>query len=184
MKRKRKPGEPTAEMIASIAGVSVQLVYRKLRMGKSAKEIINEAAARQALPDLPVIPINGSAAAAALVPYSISQAKKEAALAKIREYEAGEMVGELISKAEVVMWIRHLYTPLINGLRGLPVEMRDFLGPELAEVLQRRIDGLISTADRYLESCAGPKPLVDGLLDCPGGHKVRWEIIPPPPEAA
>jgi hypothetical protein len=65
MKSKKKRAEPTAEVIAAIAGVSVQLVYRKLRMGKTAKQIIAEACEREQavvgreILGLPTVPVNG-----------------------------------------------------------------------------------------------------------------------------
>jgi hypothetical protein len=62
--------------------------------------------------------------------------------------------------------------------------MCDLLTPEVAELLRRRIEGCIASADRYLVACherAG-QPVSDGALDVGNGYSLRWEIIPPPPE--
>jgi hypothetical protein len=186
--RKGKSDRPTAETIAAIAGVSVQLTYRKLRQGKSPREIIFEAVEREheMLRDLPTTPLNGHAASDGLVSFAEAQRRKEAALATIREHEAGVKTATLMETEQARQWLAHIFVPLVNGMRGVPDEMCDLLGPELTELLRRRIEGCIASADRYLVACyerAG-KPLSDGALDAGGGYRIEWRIIPPPPEAA
>lgn len=182
MKGKSK-SQPSAMQIANIAGCSLTLVHRKLGQGKSPREIIAEAVERErkAVRDLPVVPVNGHAAT---VSFAEAQRRKEHALARIREAEADQRTGALMPQEEARQWILHLFLPLTQSLRALPNELGDLLPPGMEDLLSRRIEGILGAADAYLASCGMAKPLTDGLLDCPGGYRVRWEIIPPPPEAA
>jgi hypothetical protein len=156
-----------------------------VNQGKSARDIIAESVdrERQMLRDLPVVPVNGHAG---LVPFAEAQRRKELALAKLRECEADERVGELMPTAQAKKWILHLFVPLVQSMVALPDELRDLLGVESAELLGRRVHGIIGAADRYVESCfeRTGKPLSDGTLDCGGGYRVEWRIIAPPVEAA
>lgn len=175
--------------IAAVAGVSETLVRKKVNQGKSARDIIADAIdrERQMVRDLPVTPItNGHAGAIGLVPFSVSQARKEAALARIREAEADERAGDLMPTEQAKRWMLHLFVPLVQSISALPDELRDLLGPELSELLRRRVEGVIGAADRYWVSCRdrSGKPLSDGSLDCGNGYRVVWSIIPPPLEAA
>jgi hypothetical protein len=195
--RKRKSSGPTAETIAAIAGVSVQLVYRKLRMGKSAREIISEAvlqAEKAALKNavVNVTELSGSDNArplshgtnghAASVPFSEAQRRKELALAGLREAELAEKTRELMLVEEARKWLTHVFLPLVQSFRALPAELRDLLGPGIEELLRRKVEGIIRSADSYLASCfqRGGKPMSDGALDCGDGWRVEWKIIPPP----
>lgn len=88
---------------------------------------------RKIVRDLPVTPVkpvtNGHAAAAGLVSFSEAQRRKELALARIRESEADQATGELIPTARVIQWLRHIYVPFVGGMRGIPDELHDMLGP-------------------------------------------------------
>ena len=141
--RKRKPGGPTAESIAAIAGVSVQLVYRKLRMGKSAREIVMEAetqaqhALKHPVVNVAEVGLNGHAGNGALS-FAAAQAAKENALAELRQLEVMERRRELMPVSYVRIW----------GTRFL-VEGRDILlaGPsELADTLAAETDPLKTAA--------------------------------------
>jgi hypothetical protein len=68
--------------------------------------------------------------------------------------------------------------------------MSDLLPPGTKELLVRRVEGCIASADQYLVAIherAG-KPLSDGVLDVGDSYRIAWTIIPPPveppPEAA
>jgi hypothetical protein len=190
MGKKSKPRRagPSAMQIANIAGVSLTLVHRKLAQGKTPRQIIFEAVAREheMVQDLPTVPVNGHAAADGLVSFAEAQRRKEHALARIREAEADERTGELMPTEQARSWLAHIFVPLVNGMRGIPEEMRDLLGPEMTELLRRRVESCIACADQYLVACherAG-KPLSDGALDAGNGYRIEWRIIPPPPEAA
>ena len=190
MKRKTKP---SAQEIANLAGVSLTLVNRKLSQGKSPRQIIAEAEvqAQQAALKRPVVSVtelsgpgnpprtNGHAAA---VSYAEAQRRKELALAGLREAELAERTGELAPVEQARQWIQHIFVPLVQGFRALPAEMRDLLPPGVAELLERRVEGLIRSADLYVASCfsRSGQPLTGGVLDCGEGYAVRWEIIAPP----
>jgi hypothetical protein len=178
--------------VAQAAGCSKQLASRLLARGMNRGEIIARIEANKRrkaeLAKVPgvAVPVNGHAATAGLVTFSEAQRRKEFALARIREAEADQKTGELMPVEEALQWLRHIYTPLIQSFRALPDEMRDLLTPELAELLRRRIEGVIGAADTYWVSCrtrAG-QPLSDGSLVCAGGYRVEWKIIPPEDDAA
>ncbi len=123
---------------------------------------------------------------AATVSYAEAQRRKENALAGLRETELAERTGALIDGEQARAWIEHVCVPLVQGIRALPAEMRDLLTPGVAELLSRRVEGIIRSADMYVASCfsrAG-QPLTGGVLDCGGGYAVKWEIIAPPPPQA
>ena len=115
--------------------------------------------------------------------FAEAQRRKELALAALREHELATRTGEIVDAEEARKWLQHIFVPLVQGFRALPAEMRDLLPPGVAELLGRRIEGVIRSADMYLENCfarAG-QPLSDGTLDVgDDGWRVRWEIIPPP----
>jgi predicted transcriptional regulator len=175
--------------VARAAGCSKQLAARLLARGMSKQVIIeriseNKARKTERL-DLPATPVRVNGHAAGIPTFSEAQRRKEFALARIREAEADQKTGELMPVEQALQWLRHIYTPLVQSFRALPDELRDLLTPELAELLRRRVEGIIGAADTYWVSCrsrAG-QPLSDGALDAGGGYRVRWEIIPPPPEA-
>jgi hypothetical protein len=174
--------------VARAAGCSKQLASRLLARGHSLDEIQERTRERKQRAaerlDLPATPLNGHAATAGLVTFSEAQRRKEFALARIREAEADQKIGELMPVEEALQWLRHIYIPLIQSFRALPDEMRDLLTPELAELLRRRVEGIVGAADTYWASCrtrAG-QPLSDGSLVCAGGYRVVWKIIPPPDE--
>jgi hypothetical protein len=181
MRKKPKPPRISPTQVANVAGCSRALADRLLRRGMTPAEIVERIAAKKrqktALVDAQT---NGHAAA--IPPFAVSQAKKEAALADLRAIEVGERTGALVAAEQTRQWIAHLYTPLIQGFRALPAELRDSLPPGTAELLDRRIEGIIRAADLYLESCfrRGGQSLSDGSLDCGSGYKVRWWIEPPP----
>lgn len=188
---KPRKTELTAQQIANVAGVSLTLVNRKLAQGRSPRQIIAEAEqmAQQAAQRHPVVNVaevnghsNGHAAS-----FAEAQRRKELALARIREAEADEKTGELMPVEEARKWLQHIFLPLVQSFRALPDELRDPLTPGVAQLLDRRVEGVIRSADLYLENCfqRGGKPLADGALDCGGGWRVRWWIEAPevkPPE--
>jgi hypothetical protein len=174
--------------VAQAAGCSKQLASRLLARGMTEAEVIERIAEdkrRKAELDLPTTPVRVNGHAAGIPTFSESQRRKEAALATIREHEAGLKIGALVEAEETRSWLAHIFVPLVNGVRGIPSEMRDLLTPEVAELLRRRIEGCIASADRYLVECherAG-KPVSDGALDVGNGYRIEWRIIAPP-EAA
>jgi hypothetical protein len=140
----------TAAQIATVAGVSVQLVQRKRAMGKSDRAIIAEAEAQaqQAARKQPVNvevaeitgPLNGHAANGTLS-FSQAQCSKENALAELRQLELMEKRRELIPVSYVRVWASRFLTEgrdiLLNGLG----EMQDKLASEsdpakVAEILR------------------------------------------------
>jgi hypothetical protein len=182
--------------VAQAAGCSKQLASRLLKRGMTEAEIIErirENKARKAELDLPTTPVRLNGHAAEIPTFSESQRRKEAALATIREHEAGLKIGALVEAEQTRRWLAHIFVPLVNGVRGIPDEMRDLLTPEVAELLRRRIEGCIASADRYLVACherAGQQ-LSDGALEAGNGYRIEWKIISPPvtpppeePEAA
>jgi hypothetical protein len=175
--------------VARAAGCSKQLASRLLKRGMTEAEIIeriSENKAREAgLLQLPSTPVRVNGHAAEIPTFSESQRRKEAALATIREHEAGLKIGTLVEAEETRQWLAHIFVPLVNGMRAIPSEMRDMLPPGTAELLSRRIEGCIQSADRYLVACherAG-QPVSDGALDVGNGYRIEWRIIAPP-EAA
>jgi hypothetical protein len=175
--------------VARAAGCSKQLASRLLARGMTEAEIIeriseNKTRKAERL-DLPTTPIRMNGHAADIPTFSESQRRKEAALATIREHEAGLKIGTLVEAEQTRQWLAHIFVPLTNGMRGIPSEMRDLLTPEVAELLRRRIEGCIASADRYLVACherAG-QPLSDGALDVGNGYRIEWRIIAPVTES-
>jgi hypothetical protein len=194
---KPRKTELTAQQIANVAGVSLTLVHRKLAQGKSPRQIISEAvlqAEKAALKNaaVNVTELSGSDNArplshgtnghAASVPFSEAQRRKELALAGLREAELAEKTRELMPVEEARKWLTHIFVPLVQGFRALPTELRDMLTPGVEEMLRRKVEGIIRSADLYLASCSSRagQPMSDGALDCGDGWRVEWKIIPPP----
>jgi hypothetical protein len=105
---KQAKNKLSASQIALVAGVSVQLVHRKLALGKSARTIIYEAEvqAQQMALRHPVVNVadvvNGHAAS-----FAEAQRRKEAALAGLREVELQQLTGELAPVDELRRWMQH-----------------------------------------------------------------------------
>jgi hypothetical protein len=164
---KRKDSGVSATTIAKIAKVSVQLVYRKLAQGKTASEIIVEAARwreRQQLAgglDLPVVPIEGDVASATNgknghskngtwgnMTYAAAQTAKENALAELRQVELMEKRRELIPVVYVRHWGLTFLIEARNTLERGPSELRDELASlsdpiRCGEVMQKWVDRVI-----------------------------------------
>lgn len=151
MKRKKPngragPASPSAEHIASIAGVSIQLVYKKLRQGKTASQIVAEAHQRReqiALRGLPTVPVktNGHAATN-VVSFAQAQAEKENWLCELRRIEVMKARKELMPVSYVRLWgTRFLIAARDELLRG-PGELADELAaerdPRRCEAILRR----------------------------------------------
>jgi hypothetical protein len=177
-----------------LAGVSKQLASRKLRQGKTPKQIIQEASLRRERQRLRQHTVNGCGTAggtgghggngtAPLLSYSEAQKSKENWLSRLRQQEYEQKSGQLVPVAEVRAWQGHIWIPLLQSLRHLPSELRDMFdllsGPQIEGLLGERIDGILAAAASYLDECfrhAG-RPLTDGALHV-GEYRVRWTIEP------
>jgi hypothetical protein len=177
------------------------LVYKKLRQGKSAAEIVSEAHARRArqqelLTGLPSNgPVNGGANG--FPPFSFWQTKKEAALAGLRETELAEKTATMIETATMRRWLNHLLRPLVDALRNLPGQMANEVGGEtgkrLEKVLDGKIENILQGLVAYMDECSrgGCAPVTDGSV-LSGDYQVTWSITPvkkpeslgEPPDAA
>jgi hypothetical protein len=181
MGKHKLPTGVTAEVIAKIADVSIQLVYRKLARGKSASEIIIEAGRwrdkqQMASGDYPVVPYNDvistnghSANGYGNLSFAAAQTAKENALAELRQLEVLEKKGELIPVAYVRHWGLNF---LIQGRQILewgPTEMRDELAAETdpvkCEAIVRRRDERVLDEFYRLEVLWTQPPGKDG--ECP-----------------
>jgi hypothetical protein len=140
-KHKLPPGV-SAEAIARIAKVSVQLAYKKLSRGKTASEIIVEAARWHEMQEaskieIPIIPYDGTNGTDSHtinghgnLSYAAAQAAKERALAELRQIEVLQKKGELTPTSYFKHWASNF---LIQGreiLQWGPKEMRDELAAE------------------------------------------------------
>jgi hypothetical protein len=184
------PGAPTAEHIAAIAQVSIQLVYKKLRQGRSPAQIVAEAQTRrerqqELLAGLPSSgPVNGGANG---FPFSFWQTKKEAALAGLREAELAEKTATMIETATMRRWLNHWLRPVVDALRNLPGQMSNEVGGEtgkrLEKVLEGKIENILQGLVAYLDECSrtGCAPAQDGNVRS-GDYQVTWAITPVPPE--
>jgi hypothetical protein len=161
----------TAEQIAAVAGVSVQLVYKKLRMGKSAKQIISEASERenrQTLRDMPVTPVDAVNGHAGVLSFSAAQAQKENWAAKLKQVEYQERCGELIP----VQYVRHWGQRFLMEARDLwlrgPSELRDTLASECdplacEEIVRTFCERVVNTLYQ-LERLWTPPPPPPGMV--------------------
>ena len=127
MKQKPKTPKVSPTQVAAIAGCSRPLADRLLRRGLSAAEIVERIQLKKRQ-KAALASANGqtNGHAAAIPPFAISQAKKEAALAGLRSVELAEKTGELMPVKQAQQWITHLVVPLVQGFRALPAEMRDY----------------------------------------------------------
>jgi hypothetical protein len=184
MSKKKLPAGVSAEVIARIANVSVQLVYKKLSRGKSPVEIIIEAARWHEMQvaskvGIPVVPFDGTAGVNGTdthvlngygnLSFAAAQTAKENALAELRQLEVLEKKGELIPKNYVRHWGLNF---LIQGRQILewgPTEMRDELAaesdPVKCEAIVRRRDERVLDAFYRLEVLWTLAPGEDG--GCP-----------------
>jgi hypothetical protein len=178
MSKHKLPPGVSAEVIAKIAKVSVQLVYKKLSRGKTASEIIVEAARWHEMQEaskieIPIIPFDGmnGTDSHALngygnLSYAAAQAAKERALAELRQLEVMEKRGEVIPLEYVKHWASNF---LIQGKQILewgPAEMRDQLAAESdplqCEAIVRRRDERVMERFYQLETLWNPPWPRDG----------------------
>jgi hypothetical protein len=136
-----KKQKPSAEIIAQIADCSVQLVYKKLRMGKTPAEIVVEAERwreqqQQFVTGLVVpiegaIPIHGANGhAGGGLSYAAAQTAKENSLAQLRAIEVEERRGRLIPKDYVKRWTLSFLSQGREILERFPDELADQLAAE------------------------------------------------------
>ncbi len=152
----------TAAQIATLAGVSVQLVARKRAMGKSDRAIIAEAEqqAQQAALKHPTVIVtnlvnghaNGHAAGA--LSFSQAQCSKENALAELRQLELMERRRELIPVSYVKTWASRFLVEgrdiLLNGLGELQDRLASESDPvKIGEILRFWVDQAMA---RFLQT--------------------------------
>jgi hypothetical protein len=177
-KHKLPPGV-SAEVIAKIANVSVQLVYKKLSRGKTPAEIIIEAARWHEMQvasklEIPVIPYDGKDGTDTHIlngygnlSFAAAQAAKERALAELRQLEVLEKRGEVIPLAYVKHWASNF---LIQGRQILewgPAEMQDELAAESDPAKCREIVG--RWVERVMERFYQTESLWNPPLGTDGG---------------
>jgi hypothetical protein len=156
MKRKKPNGQAhandlSASEIARLAGISRQRVCWKLKQGKSAAQILQEAEAwrqRELLRQLPSTPVM-SDNVAGMLSFAQEQTAKEHWLRKIREVEYLEMTHRLIPKVWVQNWAAHCLALTRQALLWAPSELRDELSMEsdpikCGQVLERWVDRTLS----------------------------------------
>ena len=121
----------TERELAAKVGISPALVNRKRQQGKSDEQIAEEAAKKA-----PTKPVARS------VPdetYAEAQARKETALADLRELEREEKRGNLISASDVkTAWAAHI-AAVKNKLMQMPDELSDKLAAEASPVKCRQL---------------------------------------------
>lgn len=123
MVRKGVNKPSTLREVAAKAGVSHVLVDRKLKQGKSEAQIIEEAnVRRQKQAEKPAKVTDKTES------FAEAQARKETALANLRELELAEKRAELISAADVkTAWAAH-----IAGCKNKLISMADELMDKIA----------------------------------------------------
>jgi hypothetical protein len=180
MARKAKTSGPSAAQVARDAGCSRVLAARLLKRGFTPGEICKrveerkqrESAQRSAAP-----PVNGYPS------FALSQARKEHALARLRELQADAVARAMIPREQAKTWLSHILVPLANSLRRLPGE----LAPEVAEIsqpaeierlLSERIEGCLLCCREYWRAISDRgQPLGDGVLNVGKGYGIKWEIV-------
>ncbi|HLY20737.1 MAG TPA: helix-turn-helix domain-containing protein [Bryobacteraceae bacterium] len=198
-KARRVEAGPNVSAIARRVRLSRQTVYRKLRAGKTVKQIESEAEAwrkrkaeEQAWRRQHVNGASGGADARAdgngkvadIETFASAQRRRESAQASLRELEYKIKSAEVVNRAEAIKWFSHLMLPLVNALQHLPSQLRDSLGAmnglECERLLDSQLRGLLSAAEKYMDECerrAG-QPLHDGALKCGDDFYVVWRIVP------
>jgi hypothetical protein len=172
MKRGGK-GQLSVQQIAAVAGVSETLVRKKLNQGKTGREIIAEAVAREreavnGLPTVPVAPINGHAGGAALS-YSAAQAAKENWAAKLRELEYQQRSRQLLPLAYVRVWAMRFLVEgrdlLLNGRNELADQLAAETDPQkVAAILEGWTDRVMLRYFQLETLWGGGEPLDEGIL--------------------
>ena len=144
--------EPSAQMIANLANVSLPLVYRKLAQGKSAREIIGEAIDRQRQTQVepPDLPLNGHAGNGALS-YAQAQAAKETALAELNRLKVMEKQRLLMPVSYFRIWAMRFLVEGKDILLNGPGELRDQLAAESDPIHVEQI--LRAWVERALMRC-------------------------------
>ncbi len=198
-KVKQAKNKLTVAQIATLAGVSVQLVQRKRAMGKSDHVIVAEAvlqahAAAQKRPTVvPTDVVNGHANGHAAngngaLSYSGAQAAKENALAELRQLELAQRRRELVPLAYLRAWASRFLTEgrdlLINGLS----ELQDKLAVEsdalkVAAILRFWVDHVM-TRFFSLETLWGGGELPDQDALRERFDTARLAVVKPRQEAA
>jgi hypothetical protein len=160
---KKLPAGVSAEVIAKIANVSVQLVYKKLSRGKTPVEIIIEAARWHEMQvaskvAIPVVPFDSTAGANGAdtdllngcgnLSFAAAQTMKENALAQLRELEVMQKRGELIPLSYVRHWGGNCLIAARNVMDWGPTQIRDELAAEIPGGDPVKIEGIVR---RWLE---------------------------------
>jgi hypothetical protein len=160
-----KKHRPSAEIIAQIADCSIQLVYKKLRMGKTPAEIVVEAERWREQQQqfvtglgLPVVPVEGGAvpnganghAVGGGLSYASAQTAKENSLAQLRQIEVWEKQKLLIPREYVRRWSLSFLGQGREVLERLPEQLCDQLAEEadarkVKIVLEAAVDRVIET---------------------------------------
>jgi hypothetical protein len=171
--KKAKP-KLTVAQVATLAGVSVQLVQRKRGLGKSDRQIVAEAIAQeeQAARKHPTVVVtdvvNGHAANGALS-YAGAQTAKENALASLRELELMERRRELVPVSYVRTWGTRFLVEgrdiLLNGLGELQDRVAAENDPlKVAEILRFWLDHAMQRFFQLETLWGGGEPLDDAVL--------------------
>jgi len=114
--------------LAARAGCSINTASRKLRQGKTPAEVVAEAAAWKEKQSR----TKPKASSKAQESFFEAQARKERALASLRELELTVKCGELVPLAEVNAWVASML------IRARDILLR--IGPELADRLSKEAD--------------------------------------------
>jgi phage terminase Nu1 subunit (DNA packaging protein) len=151
----------TERQIAKESGYSPGIVHRKLAQGQTAAEIIRAGKLRP----------SRLAAAAALAgeaggskrageTYAEAQARKETALASLRELQLAERRGALIQRETVESEWTSVCTTIRDAMLGLPTKLCSRLAamtdePEITKYLRVEIRAELTRASKQLD---GPAP--------------------------
>ena len=132
--------------IARRAGISKQLASRKLKQGKTPAEIVEEANHRRA------VQAAKTKTRRHTPPFTESQAKKEAALAALREHELGVKRGGFWPAQVVDRFVKETIMRVRDRFIRLPNELRDALdrrpGLEIEAILTREIEVILQDLGR------------------------------------
>jgi hypothetical protein len=163
MAKKKAPkavgGGLSAAEIARLCDMSTARVYAELAQGRSAFEIIATAQRRkqQAARETTVLPVDADIVAHTVngsVPaYSLSLAKKEAALAELRRVELMERTKELLLASDMRLFASRLLVEAKDILLAGPSELRDVLAAESdAHAVERTLQRWVERAcDKFYQ---------------------------------
>jgi hypothetical protein len=129
--------KPNATAIARAAGCSRQLAARLLARGMTKAEII-ERMERRREAEAARSAVNGHAAGFGTVaPFAESQARKERALAQLREIEVAVRIGELVPAGQIGPFLDRCLSVSRDELLRIPGELADRLAQEVSPAVIR-----------------------------------------------